>query len=567
MRLIAMALTQNYSSVDERDQHLRTLFSTEEEFADLAIIEPPAPGQTEPKVLVYFQNSSHLKPFNLPDEYFRELEKTFPLPVEAIIRKKFLIENLSLQDGMPLLRLSTAVTDTNGIVRILVAKVSTSSLMQLFSRSSLYKTYLVDAQGTVLVHPDTEVMFGRSNFSESPVVRTMASQKTVSGVMVMKPKKGGEKVIAAYSRLNLGGGLGVVAQIPESTAYLASRMLLEKSALFAILILGIGMAVAILFTGRMTSALRNLYQGTLRIAGGDFGTTIEVKSKDEVGSLTTAFNRMTKEIVRLMSETADKARMEKELETAQLVQKHFFPKEAFNSKEIQIAAFSTSASECGGDWWGRFRTKDNREVVLIGDAVGHGVGPALLTAMIFSMTNVVRDMIDDGVSPLLKSPDLLLTHFNRVIWGGLGGSMSTTLLVAMFDFEKQEVAISSAGHPFPILIPAEKNDVRLVQGERVRPFLTLTIPGNPLGLYDEVEYRVKKQELRKGDKVVFYTDGLIECASPDGKSFGMNGFKTSLVSHGRKPVIDAVECIKKDAFTHFASAPLNDDVTIVITEI
>src|SRR5690606_2334028 len=125
----------------------------------------------------------------------------------------------------------------------------------------------------------------------------------------------GEKFILAYRKIeNLG--LTVFSEIPSSKAYAASERLIEKSILFAVLILLISFVISIPFTRRLTAALRQLYLGTTKVSEGEFDVSVPVRSNDEIGSLSTSFNKMTDEITRLIRETIDKARMEKEIETA-----------------------------------------------------------------------------------------------------------------------------------------------------------------------------------------------------------------------------------------------------------
>lgn len=92
-----------------------------------------------------------------------------------------------------------------------------------------------------------------------------------------------------------------------------------------------------------------------------------------------------------MSETAEKARMESELQTAKTVQETLFPAFQNTFENLQIAGHYEPASECGGDWWYYYKT-NNKIILCIGDATGHGAPAALITSAARSAASVTENL-------------------------------------------------------------------------------------------------------------------------------------------------------------------------------
>src|SRR5205823_2940179 len=113
----------------------------------------------------------------------------------------------------------------------------------------------------------------------------------------------------------------------------------------------------------------------------------------EVGGLAESFNYMAAEVSRLMSETAEKARMQSELATVKTVQETLFPASQSQFGPIRIKGHFEPASECGGDWWNYSRVED-KIFLWIGDATGHGAPAALITGAACSAAAVIEGLPD-----------------------------------------------------------------------------------------------------------------------------------------------------------------------------
>lgn len=248
-------------------------------------------------------------------------------------------------------------------------------------------------------------------------------------------------------------------------------------------------------------------------------------------------------------------RMQKELETARLVQDSFFAVPRASGR-LSVEGFFHPASECGGDWWGHFAIGEGCDYVVIGDATGHGVSAALVTAMAFSTCHSWAHEIRHATGSL-PDPGKLLERLNKVLCETSTGDATMTFFVALFEAKQNAVTFSNAGHNFPFLI-ARKGDELAIRK------LTST-PGPILGILNDSTYPIATVEFRPGDKVFFYTDGLIENQNPAGKNWGY-ALQRRLRKIGDLSAASLRDKVAKESKEFIGSEPPQDDSTVVVVE-
>ncbi len=200
-------------------------------------------------------------------------------------------------------------------------------------------------------------------------------------------------------------------------------------------------------------------------------------------------------------------RMEVELATAQSVQRMLIPDRA--PEEIPGFEFAFSyepAVETGGDWLGFFPNASRTSLsICIGDVNDHGAAPALVTAGVYSAFSLLRQQ-PGGIGTL--DIDRLLHMLNGVVADMAGRKLHMTFLASRLDCEKKLLRVASAGHPMPILIRGRElggsEDTGRWQGIRQSSLM-----GTPLGCTATAEYDIRSIELKSGDVVVWYTDGVL----------------------------------------------------------
>jgi len=269
---------------------------------------------------------------------------------------------------------------------------------------------------------------------------------------------------------------------------------------------------------------------------------------------------MAREITKLLTQMIEKARMEKELETAQMVQEHFFPKDHITRGPITMSSYFKPASECGGDWWGHIDYKDTHQIICVGDATGHGVPAALVTAVAYSMCTTFEGILKEADFREGISPKRMIENFNKMYCECFRGDIFMTFFILIVELKTGKTVFANAGHNFPHVMRAPSDP------EGKMEMKTLVARGEPLGSNLDAEFEEAEFELQNGDKIVLYTDGIFECTSDGEKQWGKRKFQKSLKTHAFLKVDEMKNNVVKDAFDFFGEQPIDDDVTFIVVD-
>lgn len=342
--------------------------------------------------------------------------------------------------------------------------------------------------------------------------------------------------------------------LSEEKALENLKLLVIRAFFFFIFISSVVVLISYLSSHYLTHRLNKLTDSAKRIAGGHFDEKIEDTGTDEISTLTSGFNHMSTEIARLLHETANKARMESELKTAQLVQSTLLPQSDYESPFFQIKGSYTSASECGGDWWHYFES-DDKVWIWIADATGHGAGAALMTSAAKSAVSIIEKLN----LPIQESFELL----NLAICNVAKENMMMTSLVGVINKKTLEFSYINASHEPSILIKKSN----LISKDDL---VFLNESTNPrLGQSRDSKFSSNHLKLDPGDRLVFYTDGVTDIRSPDNKTYGERTFIKSIVKsyNSAKNLTDFYTDYETSLNVFRSNTELIDDVTYCFFEI
>ena len=371
---------------------------------------------------------------------------------------------------------------------------------------------------------------------------------------VRKIDLGEGEFLAGYKKIAHGRILAL-SLVPASAAYSAAQALLVRALVIALSIFFIAIGLVVMFIKRLVVRVRQLYVATELVSKGDYSARIDMgkAGSDELDALAKSFNAMSGKISALIVETAEKARMEKELETAQAVQSGFFPKAQFESEALKVHGAYQPASECAGDWWG-YASSGNMLYVAIGDVTGHGASSALVTAAVHGVFYDFMGNASSEADPesLLKD---LITRLNRTVCAiGRGETMMTFLVVAIHP-ETGVAYQVNASH----LAPWKSKET----GGYATMKSTVT---QPLGYAPEALVSVNKFSVTPGEHFILCTDGFFEPYSEDGQAWKKHHFQKFVgtaweeTSGQPQAVVDSIVHHARSLFP--GAAP--DDITVVI---
>ena len=336
------------------------------------------------------------------------------------------------------------------------------------------------------------------------------------------------------------------------------RSLQKQILLCAAVACVVGVVASRSLARRIARPIQELVEGTQRVTAGQFDDPVTVRRRDELGLLGHAFNQMSLGLKERDALRDERTKIERDLAVARKIQMDVLPKHVPPCPGYDIAAYSLPADQTGGDIYDLIALaldhEDNETdsggavplVMLLADATGHGVGPAL------SVTQV-RSMLRIGVR-LRAGLGHVLSQINRQLCQDLGAGRFVTAFLGLLDPGAHRVNYHSAGQAPLLHFRVRDRQPRWLDSST----LPLGIDEDP---YDE---GVQSIALEPGDLLVLLTDGFYEFQNPAGEQFNQDRV-AEVVSHYHDRPSKVILAELLGATRSFADgAPQLDDMTAVI---
>jgi sigma-B regulation protein RsbU (phosphoserine phosphatase) len=259
------------------------------------------------------------------------------------------------------------------------------------------------------------------------------------------------------------------------------------------------------------------------------------------------------ENAKLFEENIQKSRMEEELKIAHDIQLSMLPDKAPTIEGFSIVARSIPAREVGGDFYDFIEIAENgskRLGIVVGDVSGKAVSGALVMAASRSIFRVLTETHE--------SVEEVMNRGNARLYRDVKKGMFVALLYAVLEPKEKTLTFSNAGQVQPILCSPEKLKAEYIDTEGDR---------FPLGIIKECHYQEMRVSLKRGDILVFYTDGMVEAVNDKGELYGFERFLASIEGGRELGVHELLEKLIKDVFLYTGKAEQHDDLTAVVVKV
>ncbi|HUL76007.1 MAG TPA: SpoIIE family protein phosphatase [Vicinamibacteria bacterium] len=267
-------------------------------------------------------------------------------------------------------------------------------------------------------------------------------------------------------------------------------------------------------------------------------------SEDDLRVLTALANVAAAKIenVRLLEESLEKRRMEEDMRMAAEIQTGLLPREAPQLPGWDVAGCNLPCRTVGGDYYD-FAIEGGRLLLALGDVSGKGTGAALL------MTVLRAAVRAHWTEPSLSEA---VARINRTVCQNVPSSKYVTFFVASLDPASGRLAFVNAGHNPPLLVRDGGQVEKLSDG------------GLVLGMFENIVYDCGRVEMRPGDTLVIYSDGVTETWDPDGEEFGEESLIPLAVRNRTEGAEALQNAILREIERFEAGARATDDRTIVV---
>jgi serine phosphatase RsbU (regulator of sigma subunit) len=245
------------------------------------------------------------------------------------------------------------------------------------------------------------------------------------------------------------------------------------------------------------------------------------------------------------AELARKERFERELELARQVQQSVLPRDFPDVRGIRFAARNQPARQVGGDFYDVVSLDQDRIFIAIADVSGKGMPAALYMAL-------ARSLLRAEVRRL-HSPDILVASVNQLLIELGQPDMFVTIFCGVLDCARRRLTYTRAGHDPPLLL-------------RDGAVQTLNGRGMALGVMAGGGFSCSQEQLQlqAGDRLILYTDGLVDVIAPDGRLFGRERFKRLVRGCAELPFQELCASVFSELVTYQHGADQYDDMTMLV---
>lgn len=323
----------------------------------------------------------------------------------------------------------------------------------------------------------------------------------------------------------------------------------------AFLIVGIaGLVLGISISRSITGAVHALYQGTRRVMHGDFSHLIKVSGRDQIAELSSSFNSMTQNLERLIAVSKEKERLQAEIEIARGVQDQLYPKAPPALQNLRVLGMCNPARMVSGDYYD-YQLVDGKLAIAIGDVAGKGISAALLMATIQAALRMElrasAEMAAPSMNGLRFSTARMVSVLNQQLHATTSPEKYATFFFAIYDQQTELLTYTNAGHLQPVLV-------------RNGGATQLDVNGTVVGAFPFSKYDESKLDLRSGDLLLCYTDGITEPENAYGEMFGEERLIEIVTKNADRDEAQIIESVM-DAVRQWTGAPeLSDDMTVLL---
>ncbi len=353
----------------------------------------------------------------------------------------------------------------------------------------------------------------------------------------------------------------------------AIRSIIIAIAIFFGIVELLAFLAAIRLNRTITRSVHDLYEATLAIDSGNLTHRIQVRRRDQLGSLSRSFNTMAASLERLLAEQREKQRLQNELAIAHEVQANLFPHGQVDLPMLELHGVCLPARTVSGDYYDFLLFGQTGLGIALGDISGKGISAALLMATLHSAVRAYRfageELVTEGVAALasprtrhageqevecaelFEEPARILALLNRHLYRSTQPEKYATLFLAHYDGLSRRLVYSNGGHLPPFLLRANDTVTRLDRG------------GAVVGLLDELSWEQGTERLGTGDILIAYSDGCTEPENDFGE-FGEERLLEVVRAHRHLPLETISEQVMQNLRSWIGDQEQPDDITLVL---
>ncbi len=379
---------------------------------------------------------------------------------------------------------------------------------------------------------------GKESVTIKDLLRKEEAVHIMSRTFIRNPAPDASRKLRYYVSLSLEG-------INSAKGALMWAILLP---VFVSALLGVGIAIWI--STLITEPIKVLMSDITEVSNGNLEHQTKVHSKDEVGLLASTFNKMTQALKLAHTQELEARALEHDLSIASEIQSNLVPKRMLKIPGYDISAYYRPSKEVGGDYYDFITIDEDNEGIVVADVSGKGIPGSLVMSMARAFIRMEAERSRN------TSPSDTLVRANRMLAQDIKKGMFVTALYCILNKKSHEIRVASAGHNPMAVWRAAANQIELVNPSGIAL-------GFDKGPVFERTVKEEKVVLNAGDRIVAYTDGVVEAMNAANQEFGDKRFYRTIQEMGTRDSNQMLNLLIKEIDEYRGEAPQSDDITVV----
>jgi predicted permease len=258
------------------------------------------------------------------------------------------------------------------------------------------------------------------------------------------------------------------------------------------------------------------------------------------------------ENARLTERIVEQEKLRRDVALAAEVQKRLLPEKSPETGMGRLAAVSLPARSVGGDYYDFLDMGDRRIGIALADIAGKGVAAALIMSVVQASLRII------SAEGNISLPELA-AKMNHFLYRSTRSNSYATFFYAQVDEARRQLSYVNAGHNPPYLLRSA--------GLSTPEIEELATGGMIIGMFPHARYEEARVDLRPGDVLVAFTDGVTEALNPGEEEFGEERLKELLRRVAHLPVEEMSAEISQQLKSWIDNAPQHDDLTFVVMKV
>lgn len=290
LNLMGTTMLQEFKTAGQKNLFINMFFSNDRDFLYVAICHR---GRDDVlRITRKLSNDKFFADYNIDQALMVRLTTDNSHKFIKSFNDEAVVHNVSERFTFPVMAISFPFQRDadNRVVSVLVGYIKLSRILKSFVKNGITDTFMVNSDGDVIAHPDSNLIMSHANLMNLSIVDRMMKSKS-DNEQTRYRDDSGVSYLGSFKKIGFSG-IGIVSTVPEDLAMQEVYNIQRRNIIITIIVLNIAIVIVYFFSKSLSNPLTRLVDATKEIETGNFRVSIRPTTGDEIGVLTDSFIEM-----------------------------------------------------------------------------------------------------------------------------------------------------------------------------------------------------------------------------------------------------------------------------------